>query len=54
MKYLVWKIDSYEQEGSGWVLDRLITLVASVLKVDNPLMRKPIDRDDIDTDEEQE
>ena len=54
MKYLVWKIDSYEQEGSGWVLDRLITLVVSVLKVDNPLMRKPIDRDDIDTDEEQE
>ena len=54
MKYLAWKIDSYEQEGSGWVVDRLITLTVSTVKVENPLMRIPIDEDDIDRDEEQE
>ena len=50
MKKLVWKIDSYEQEGSGWVLDRLHTLVVSIVKVNNPLLREPVDKDDIDKD----
>ena len=50
MKKLVWKIDSYEQEGSGWVLDRLHTLVVNIVKVNNPLLREPVDKDDIDKD----
>ena len=48
MKTLVWKIDSYEQEGSGWVLDRLIAITVNVMKVDNPLYIEPIGGDDID------
>ena len=47
IKTFVYKIDKYEQEGSGWVVDRLITLTVSTMKVENPLLREPIGEDDI-------
>ena len=40
LKTLFWKIDEYEQVGSGWVLDRLIAITVSVMKMDNPLSKK--------------
>ena len=48
IKTFVYKIDNYEQEGSGWVVDRLITPTVSAMKVENPLLREPIGEDDID------
>ena len=40
LKTLFWKVDEYEQVGSGWVLDRLIAITVSVMKMDNPLSKK--------------
>ena len=48
MKTLREKIDIYEQNGSGWVLHQLVSITVSVLKVDNPLTRKPLDENDVD------
>jgi len=33
LKTLAWKIDEYKQVGSKWVLDRLIAIIASVMKI---------------------
>ena len=50
METLLRKIDSYEQEGSGWVVDNLLALIVNVVTVDNPLSRNPRDNDDtVDT-----
>ena len=37
------KIDIYEQNGSGWVLHQLISIIVSVVKTESPLKRKSSD-----------
>lgn len=46
MEALLKKINSYEQEGSGWVVDSLVTLIVNVVTASNPLSRKQRDKDD--------
>ena len=40
MKVLVEKIDSYEQSGSGWIVDNFISLIVAISKIPNPLSSK--------------
>ena len=46
METLLRKIDSYEQEGSGWVVDNLLALIVNVVTVVNPLSVEARDKDD--------
>ena len=43
IKTLHEKIDIYEQNGSGWVLHQLISIIVSVVKTESPLKRKSSD-----------
>jgi len=46
MKVLVEKIDSYEQSGSGWVVDNFVSLIVAITKIPNPLSSKREEKSD--------
>ena len=48
MKVLVEKIDSYEQSGSGWVVDNFVSLIVAISKIPNPLSSKKEEKRDDD------
>ena len=43
LKSLLEKIDKYEQNGSGWAVQQLISITVSLVKTESPLKRKAKD-----------
>ena len=43
LKSLLEKIDKYEQNGSGWAVQQLISMTVSLVKTESPLKRKAKD-----------